>query len=104
MQRLCNIQLHGWGFDDPDCPLYCGVHIRLNDQVVYERLRLVHEAHSGFHLGLINIRSCSLLFEPQPCDTYYRVEDNACVSDYVDAFPYDMEDVFIVVLSGNLKI
>ena len=101
MHTLCTIELQGWGFNDPNCPLDCVVYIKLNDQVIYERLRFIHGVYTGFHLGYINIRSCTLLYEPQICETYDRVEDNVCVSDYVDAFPYDKEDVVMVVLSGN---
>ena len=102
--KLCNIQLQGWGYDDPICPSDCGVYIKLNDQIIYERLRHIHGARTGFHLGFINIKSCTLLYEPQICEMYHRAEDDVCVSDYVDAFPYDMEDVVMVVLSGNSKM
>ena len=99
--KLCNIQLQGWGYDDPNCPSDCAVYIKLNDQIVYERRWSIHGVRTGFHLGFINIRSCTLLYEPQVCETFFRVEDNVCISDNIDAFPSDVEDVVTVVLSGN---
>ena len=102
--KLCSIQLLGWGYDDPNCPSQCGVHIKLNDHVVYESLRVKNEDYSGFHLGVVNVISCSLFNEPQVFETHNVVEDNIRMSDFVDAFPLAMEEVVMVVVSGNQEI
>ena len=102
--KLCSIPRLGWGYDDLNCPSQCGVHIILNDHIVYESLRVKNEVYSGFHLGVVNVISCSLFKEPQVFETPDVVEDNILMSDFADAFPLATEEVVMVVMSGNQEI
>ena len=94
----CDIEIQGFGREDPNCPYHCPVYIRLNQHPSYLKEQAV--LRRGIHLGLVNMTSCSLKSEPVLCDLYGDPVGNDCLTSQILASATADPDELLVMSTG----
>ena len=94
----CDIEIHGFGYDDADCPFKCLVYIFLNQHPSYLMENPVFRR--GIHLGLVNMTSCSLQHKPVLCDLHGDPMSNDCLISQILASATADQDHLLVMSTG----